>query len=154
MASHAYAGHVLGAVPPVSEVQYEWRGRFTNDEANVLHADAFDHRVFDESGWDWVALCNKHSLGWTTARLDGRLVGFVNVISDGFVHAWIQDEMVAPDNRRRGIGVQLIHVARDAAKQAGCEWLHVDFDDKLWPFYFGAGFSPTNAGLIDLTDTD
>ena len=34
---------------------------------------------------------------------------------------------------------------------AGCEWLHVDFDDHLRSFYFDAcGFEPTNAGLIDL----
>ncbi|MBI4935776.1 MAG: hypothetical protein HY828_17985 [Actinobacteria bacterium] len=31
------------------------------------------------------------------------------------------------------------------------EWLHVDFDDDLRPFYFDAcGFRPTNAGLMEL----
>jgi hypothetical protein len=30
-----------------------------------------------------------------------------------------------------------------AARSAGCEWLHVDFEDYLRPFYFGtSGFSP------------
>jgi hypothetical protein len=34
---------------------------------------------------------------------------------------------------------------------AGCEWLHVDFEDHLCPFHFGScGFRPTNAGLIAL----
>ncbi|MDP9242624.1 MAG: hypothetical protein M3O84_05550 [Actinomycetota bacterium] len=34
---------------------------------------------------------------------------------------------------------------------AGCEWLHVDFDDHLRSFHFDAcGFTPTNAGLIAL----
>jgi hypothetical protein len=34
---------------------------------------------------------------------------------------------------------------------AGCEWLHVDFDDDLRGFYFDAcGFVPTNAGLLSL----
>jgi hypothetical protein len=42
-------------------------------------------------------------------------------------------------------------MARDGARTAGCEWLHVDFDDDLRPFYFDAcGFTPTNAGLIRL----
>ena len=37
------------------------------------------------------------------------------------------------------------------AKAAGCEWLHVDFDDDLAPFYFDScGFEPTRAGLIHL----
>ena len=138
----------------MSDVRYHWRGPFGNEELNHLHADAFDHRAYDESEWDWVNLCNSHSLGWVTARIKGGLVGFVNVISDGFVHAWIQDEMVASTARKRGIGVGLVHAARDAAREAGCEWLHVDFDDDLKPFYYDAvGFTPTNGGLIDLTDT-
>jgi len=38
-----------------------------------------------------------------------------------------------------------------ATLEAGCEWLHVDFDDDLRRFYFDAcGFSPTDAGLIAL----
>ena len=136
-----------------SDIKYEWRCRFTNAEANALHANAFRHRVYDESEWDWVKLCTHHSLGWVTARLDGALVGFVNVPWDGFVHAWIQDEMVASDARHQGIGVRLIHEARDEAKAAGCEWLHVDFDDDLRPFYIeAAGFEPSGAGLIDLTE--
>ncbi len=37
------------------------------------------------------------------------------------------------------------------AKAAGCEWLHVDFEPELAPFYFDAcGFRPTDAGLIHL----
>jgi predicted N-acetyltransferase YhbS len=79
----------------------------------------------------------------------------VNVLWDGSVHAWIQDEMVSLDTRHQGIGLRLIDLAREGAKRAGCEWLHVDFDDDLRPFYFdAAGFTPTNGGLIDLTDTD
>ena len=139
----------------MTDVRYSWCGDFTSTEANHLHADAFGHRVYNDSEWDWVRLCNDHSLGWVTARLDGRLVGFVNVLWDGLVHGWLQDEMVASDARHRGIGVRLIHAARDAAKDAGCEWLHVDFDDELRPFYFGAaGFTPTNGGLINLTELD
>ena len=135
------------------DVQYAWRGDFASSEANRLHAEAFDHRVYADSEWDWVRLCTEHSLGWVTARIDDRLVGFVNVLWDGLVHAWIQDEMVSLDTRHQGIGVRLIDMARKAAKGAGCEWLHVDFDDDLRPFYFdAAGFTPTNGGLIDLTD--
>lgn len=142
-----------GNLAAVSDIKYEWRGDFTNIEANALHANAFGHGAYDESEWNWVNLCADHSLGWVTARLSGSLVGFVNVLWDGFVHAWIQDEMVASDARHQGIGVRLIHEARDEAKAAGCEWLHVDFDDDLRTFYIeAAGFQPSNAGLIDLTE--
>lgn len=139
----------------MAEIQYKWRGSFSNSEVNQLHAEAFDHRVYQDSEWDWVSLCENNSLGWVTAREDDVLVGFVNVIGDGLVHAWIQDEMVAARARRKGIGVGLIDVARDSARDAGCEWLHVDFDDHLRPFYYdAAGFTPTNGGLIDLTGTN
>lgn len=56
---------------------------FTNAEANALHAAAFDHRAYHDSEWDWVRLCNDHSLGWVTARVDDRLVGFVDVLWAG-----------------------------------------------------------------------
>ncbi|MEZ5271725.1 MAG: GNAT family N-acetyltransferase [Ilumatobacteraceae bacterium] len=132
-------------------VDYEWRGSFSNDEVNLLHAAAFGTRVFTASEWDWVALTARHSLGWVTARDAGRLVGFVNVVWDGLVHAWLQDTMVDPADHHRGIGKQLVGEAVAGSRAAGCEWLHVDFDDDLRPFYFGAcGFTPTNAGLIAL----
>lgn len=132
-------------------VDYEWRGTFTNDEVNLLHAAAFGTRVFTAEEWDWVALTARHSLGWVTARDAGRLVGFVNVVWDGLVHAWLQDTMVDPADRHRGIGRRIVAEAVTASRAAGCEWLHVDFDDELRPFYFGAcGFTPTNAGLIAL----
>jgi GNAT superfamily N-acetyltransferase len=132
-------------------VSYDWRGAFTNTEANELHAEAFGTRVFDESEWNWVELVRRHSLGWVVARSGERLVGFVNVPWDGLVHAWIQDTMVAQDARRQGIGVELVKVATREARAAGCEYLHVDFEDHLRSFYYDAcGFSPTNAGLIAL----
>lgn len=130
---------------------YEWRGGFTNQEVNALHAEAFSTRVFDESEWNWVELVSRHSLGWVVARNGSELVGFVNVLWDGFVHAWLQDTMVAADARGQGIGTKLVACARDGAKAAGCEYLHVDFEDHLRPFYLGAcGFEPTNAGLLSL----
>ena len=59
--------------------------------------------------------------------------------------------MVAGRVARQGVGTQLVAVAVAEARAAGCEWLHVDFDDHLRAFYFDAcGFTPTNAGLIAL----
>ena len=133
---------------------YRWRGGFTNTEVNALHAEAFDTRVFTEDEWDWVDLVGRHSLGWVTARDRDDLVGFVNVVWDGLVHAWLQDTMVARVARHRGIGVGLVAEARAGTRRAGCEWLHVDFDESLRAFYVDAcGFTPTQAGLIALGET-
>ena len=138
-----------GAAAP--DVTYEWRGAFTNDEIHRLHAEAFETRLFDEHEWDWVTQVDTYSLGWVVARHDGWFVGFVNVLWDGFVHAFIEDVMVAGSMRHRGIGVGVVRAARDGAIQAGCEFLHVGFDDDLREFYIDAcGFTPTPGGLMEL----
>jgi GNAT superfamily N-acetyltransferase len=129
-------------------IRYDWRGSVTNSEINALHAEAFDHHLFDD---DWVDQLDRFSLGWVTARDDEGLVVLVNIIWDGLVHAFVEDTIVAARVRRQGVGVRLIAVARDQAAEAGCEWLHVDFEDHLKDFYLGAcGFTPTSAGLMRL----
>lgn len=131
-------------------VEFSWRGAVTDEEVNRLHAAAFAHRVFDDP---WNDLLARHSLGWVTARRRGVLIGFVNVIWDGLAHAWIQDTIVDPANQRNGVGRGLVAAATEQARAAGCEWLHVDFDDHVAPFYLdGCGFEPTGAGLINLAD--
>jgi GNAT superfamily N-acetyltransferase len=133
------------------EVIYAWRGEFTSAEANALHAEAFGTRVFGDEEWDWRALVERHSLGWVTARDDTGLVGFANVVWDGLVHAWLQDVMVASRAGRAGVGSAVVRTARDAARDAGCDYLHVDFEPALEPFYVGAlGFTPMQAGLLRL----
>jgi len=132
-------------------VTYAWRGDVRSTELNRLHADAFDTRLYDDDEWDWTSQLHGHSLGWVVARDRDALVGFVNVVWDGLVHAWIQDTMVATAARRRGIATALIGRAVAESRAAGCEWLHVDFEDHLRHFYIEAcGFEPTNAGLIRL----
>src|SRR5690348_14535376 len=97
-------------------VEMIWRGRFENDEVNRLHAEAFNTRVFDASEWNWEQLVGKHSVGWVTASVQSELVGFVNVIWDGLVHAWIQDVMVATSARRHGVGRRLVDAAAQGAR--------------------------------------
>lgn len=129
-------------------VTYEWRGDFDNDAVSALHAEGFGG---GGAGTDWRATVARHSLGWVCARLDGDLVGFVNVAWDGGAHAFILDTVVAATARRRGIGTGLVDEAARQARAAGCEWLHADFEDHLTGFYFqSCGFRPTAAGLIGL----
>jgi len=132
-------------------ISYAWRGGFKNGEVNRLHAEAFDSRVFTSEEWDWSAITTRHSLGWVVARSGDDLVGFVNVLSDGLVHAWLQDVMVAKLAQRLGIGGALVAEARTACQAAGYEWLHVDFTDDLRSFYLDhCGFAPATAGLMRL----
>lgn len=85
------------------------------------------------------------------AAFDGlKLVGFVKLIGDAGVHAFLLDPSVDAAYKRRGIGRELVARAVQFARDYGCEWLHVDFDDNLEAFYASCGFRPTKAGLIQL----
>jgi hypothetical protein len=134
----------------MADFDFLWRGDFTNDELNGLHAEAFDHSILDV---DWVGQVNAHSLGWVTARVGDELVGFVNVPWDGASHAFLIDTIVRISFRRQGVGARLVAVAAASAAAVGCEHLHVDFKKALAPFYLDAcGFKPTAAGLLALTE--
>lgn len=129
----------------MDHVQFEWRGRIDNHALNALHADAFEHDIFED---DWQGLVERHSLGWVLASDSSGPIGFINVPWDGGVHAWLQDVIVAKRARRAGVASRMIDVATAHARTAGCEWLHVDFDEELTGFYIEAcGFTPTAAGL-------
>ena len=129
-------------------IDYEWRGVFDNAEVNGLHAEAFGHRILDD---DWRGQVERWSLGWVCARNRGELVGFVNVPWDGAIHAFILDTIVAAGARRSGIGTRLVALAAERARAAGCEWLHVDFDEEHTRFYLeSCGFTRAPAGVIQL----
>lgn len=131
-----------------SPIDYRWRGPITDAEIVAL-VEAHGGRP--ASGW-WEQI-RPHSMGWVSARRrdDGALVGFVNVAWDGGDHAFLLDTKVASEHQRQGIGAALVSHSAKHARAAGCEWLHVDFEDHLVAFYFDVcGFRPTQAGLIHL----
>src|ERR1700722_10612856 len=137
-------------------IAYEWRWSFDSREVSALPAEAFggpggSGEVGDRDArpQDWRAQVERHSLGWACARDGGDLAGVVNVAWDGSAHAFILDTMVAARMRRRGIGAGLVALAIQEARRAGCEWLHVDFEEHLRPFYLGGcGFTPPAPRLI------
>lgn len=64
------------------------------------------------------------------------------------MHGFVEDTAVAASARHGGVGTRLMEVATKQATEAGCHWLHVDFEPHLRGFYFDAcGFTPTDAGL-------
>jgi ribosomal protein S18 acetylase RimI-like enzyme len=128
-------------------VVLRWRGPLTDAEMADLVASYGGTPV---PGW-WDTI-RPHSFGWVTARTaDDVAVGFVNVVTDGGDHAFLIDTKTRGDFQRRGIATRVVAFAAKHARAAGCEWLHVDFDDQLRAFYLEAcGFESTPAGLIHL----
>jgi hypothetical protein len=59
--------------------------------------------------------------------------------------------MLSPDEQRQVLVKAMVRAATQKSGDAGCEWLHVDFEAYLGPFYFEAcSFDRTEAGLIFL----
>jgi GNAT superfamily N-acetyltransferase len=96
----------------------------------------------------------RRSLGYICAWRADELVGFVNLVWDGGVHAFVLDTTVHPNVRRRGVGRRLVKLAVEVARERGVEWVHVDFDRHLGEFYYECGFRGTEAGLLHLNRGD
>jgi GNAT superfamily N-acetyltransferase len=90
----------------------------------------------------------EHALCYVAAFDDSRLVGFVKLIDDAGVHAFLLDTTVHPEYQRRGIGKALVALAVQHAKTHGMKWVHVDYEAHLEPFYQACGFQTTKAGLF------
>ena len=133
----------------LSEIEFRWRSEISDDDLVAL-TDSYG----GNSAPGWWDQIRPHSLGWVTAHLaDGTPIGFVNVAWDGGDHAFLIDTKVRPEHQHRGIGTELVRLAALHAKRAGCEWMEVDFEERLAAFYFDAcGFRPTHAGLLHLYD--
>ena len=117
----------------------------SNDEMNALWLAAWA----DPETKDFPSILSR-SLAHVAAYDEDKLVGFVNIARDGGVHAFILDTCVHPEMRRQGIATLLVKEAEEVACDRGAQWLHVDFEPHLLPFYRACGFRPTEAGLIKL----
>lgn len=129
----------------------EIRVRFIvdDDELSRLHGRAF--RTTGSTSHPWASQLERHSLTWVGAFERSGLIGFVAVSWDGGGHAFLIDTIVDPGHQRRGIGKQLVESAVEEARHAGCEWVHVDFEEHLSDFYLAScGFRPTAAGVRHL----
>lgn len=125
--------------------EFSVNANISNDELNDLYRASWPKHTDSD-----LTQILEQSLAYICVRQAGSLVGFVYVAWDGGQHAFLLDTTVHPDVRRQGLGHELVKRAAAAAKESGCEWLHVDYEDELDPFYRGAGFRPTKAGLIHL----
>jgi ribosomal protein S18 acetylase RimI-like enzyme len=75
----------------------------------------------------------------------GRVVGFVNAISDGELAAHIPLLEVLPEYRHRGIGTELVRRMLD--KLDGLAMIDLTCDPELVPYYERFGMRPV-AGMV------
>jgi len=104
-------------------------------------------------GWDERLKKIRLTLGrcyyWAGCFDGGKLIGFVEVVSDGVDDAYIRNLMVHPDYQRRGIGLKLLQMAQGRIKADGIKTVNLLFEPELAPFYRKAGFRIVSGGLID-----
>ena len=126
-------------------IEYEIGSDVSNEALNALFADGWPNHT----PRDFSPILSQN-LGHVCALANGELVGFVNVAWDGDKHAFLLDPTVRSDFRRQGIGTQLVRKAVSLARASGVEWLHVDYEPGLAPFYARCGFGKTEAGLLNV----
>jgi ribosomal protein S18 acetylase RimI-like enzyme len=126
-------------------IEYRISPSVSSEALNELFATAWDAHVTK----DFTAQLER-SLFFICAFSGLSLVGFVKVISDAGVHAFLLDTTVRNDFQHQGIGRELVTRAITESRARGCDWLHVDYEPHLESFYLSAGFKPTRAGLVKL----
>ncbi len=126
-------------------IEYNLNPPLDNEALNALYAVSWPNHT----SFDFEPVFSR-AVAYVMAFDDGRLVGSVYMAWDGAQHAFLLEPTVHPEWRRRGVGRELVRRAADAARAAGCDWLHVDYEASLTQFYEACGFRSTAAGLIRL----
>jgi len=104
--------------------------------------------LYDTTGWGPVsrgAAFYQETLdgSWCSrsAYSGGQLVGFVRVISDGRLHAFVTEMIVHPEFQQQGIGAALLSSLLDACRDAGISDIQLFCAKGKSPFYEKLGFS-------------
>lgn len=81
---------------------------------------------------------------------NSELIGYVSVVSNGVLDAYIQDLMVRPDYQNRGIGTELMNKAISYIKEKEIYMISVIYgEEELRSFYERFGFYTMLCGQIE-----
>ncbi|MBI3440794.1 MAG: GNAT family N-acetyltransferase, partial [Proteobacteria bacterium] len=83
----------------------------------------------------------KNSFAFAIARnRRGDIIGMSRVISDGVSDAYIQDVVVLPGYRGKGIGATLVKTLTDYCRRKKIPWVGLVAEPGTYPFYRKLGF--------------
>ena len=111
-------------------------------------------RLFQSTGWNQrhqlseAEVYQAMSRSWytTSAYLDGELVGFGRLVSDGIYQCFVCDMIVLPDAQGQGIGRAILERLVAHAQDSGIQWLQLTCALGKQGFYTRLGFSPRPEG--------
>ena len=92
----------------------------------------------DNCGFLAAALAN--SCAVCVAYRGGRPVGMGRALGDKVSDAYIQDVVVDPEHRRRGIGGAIVHTLVAELRKRGIDWIALVGEPGTEEFYRGLGF--------------
>jgi len=73
------------------------------------------------------------------------LIGFLDVVSDGFNDAYVRDLIIHKNYQDQGIGLELMKYALNYLKEKQIKCIQVTFEPELINFYKRFGFHIFNA---------
>lgn len=82
----------------------------------------------------------EHSLLTLAAYENGRLVGLIRTVGDGYTIVFVQDILVFPEHQRKGIGAALLQAVLDRFGHVRQMELATDDTPKTIAFYKSLGF--------------
>ena len=104
-------------------------------------------------GWNGMEQCYKNSLKKSYFYIccfdNNKLIGFLDVVSNGVTDAYIQDVIVNPDFHGKGLCTNLRKLANDKMVEDNIYMISVLFQESLSPFYKKFGFNTLLAGQLE-----
>ncbi|HPY59444.1 MAG TPA: GNAT family N-acetyltransferase [Methanospirillum sp.] len=100
-----------------------------------------------EGEWDDSVLCgivNKSFAFVAAIGPDGRWIGMGRIISDGVSDAYLQDIVVLPEWREKGIGTRIVEKLLSICRDAGIGWIGIIAAPETSYFYRRSGFAKMN----------
>jgi len=115
--------------------------------------------LYREVGWlqtgddtSFIPTMLKGSLLAAGAFAEGHLIGFARILGDGVSDACIQDVMVAPVWRRRGIAAKMLRLLLTELQKTGTGFIQLIAEPGAEDLYRTLGFAPM-AGCIPMKYT-
>ena len=121
---------------------------YSIEVATLCHPDEM-RALFQAGDW-WEPEWNDHILGEIVRQSfsfvvavtpDNRWIGMGRIISDGVSDAYLQDIVVLPEWRDKGIGTALVHKLMNICKDANIGWIGVIAGPDTEYFYRQFGFA-------------
>lgn len=116
----------------------------TNFPPELLAAVARLYRIAgwveENDGCEFLSAALGNSCAVCAAYCDGKLAGMGRALGDGVSDAYIQDVVVDPDFRRRGVGGAIVRALVAELKRRGVDWIALVGEPGTEDFYRSLGF--------------